>query len=75
MNFHSNWMKITANQYPRIKSDLKIYFLKNDGIGKKTVTFWILAYLVANCCCQGNNRISVIKQSTLGGDLIQKCIF
>jgi hypothetical protein len=33
-----------------------------------------LASLVENCGSQGKNRVSVIKQSTLGWALIQKLI-
>jgi len=39
---------------------------------QKTLTCRILAHLVENCGSQGKNRVLVIKQSTLGCDLIKK---
>ncbi len=58
-----------------MRSDQKTYFLRSKDLDKKTVTFWILAYLVENCGSQGNNRVSILKQSTLGCGLIKKLIF
>ncbi len=49
-----------------MRSGQKTHFLKSEEIDKKTVIFKILVNLVDNCGSQGNNRVSVIKQSTLG---------
>ncbi len=66
--------RVLTTKHSALGQGLKFYFMKNSDIDKKPIN-WILAYLVENCDSQGNSSVLVIKQSTLGCNLIKKLNF